>query len=289
MSIKIHDNSLLGLRNYFNDKLIELYPEEELSSLFFIGLDFYLKLSRLQYMSDPQATVSESDILRMRYLAKELKKERPIQHILGECEFMDLKIKVNEDVLIPRPETEEIVDDIFKKVKNIRTAVDLCTGSACIALALKNNYSDSIVLALDKSRDALKVAKENALLNNLDIEFKEEDILVDELNLPDCDLIVSNPPYVRNSEKKQMSKNVLEFEPEMALFVEDNDPLIFYREIIRIAVEKLKPNAWLFMEINEKFGKEILDMMNKAGISKNAYVNKDLNGKDRWVSGQKGE
>lgn len=289
MSIKIHNNSLLSLRKYFNDKLKGIYAEEELSSLFFLGLDYYLHISRLQFIQDSAATVSESDILKIRHLAKQLREEKPIQYILGECEFMGLKINVNENVLIPRPETEEMVDDIEKKVSDAEMILDLCTGSGCIALALKSNYKNAKVIAIDKSKEAIKVAELNSVKNGLEVGFIEDDILNPSTELAKFDIIVSNPPYVMEKEKEVMKKNVLEYEPEMALFVADDNPLLFYRSIISLSVEKLNANAWLFMEINEKFGKEILEMMNVAGISKNISLNKDLNGKDRWVSGQKGE
>lgn len=289
MSIKIHDNSLLSLKKYFREKLSELYEEEEIASLFYIGLDAFLGISRLLYISDPKSTVSESDILRMRYLAKELVKGRPIQYIIGHCEFMDLRLKVNESVLIPRPETEEIVADIYTKVSGPKVIVDLCTGSGCIALALKNKYEKASVVGVDLSLDAIEIARFNAEQNKLEVEFIDDDVLNAAIEIPMCDLLVSNPPYVMESEKKEMHKNVLENEPHSALFVDDNDPLIFYRAIIRLAVEKLNPNGWLFMEINEKFGKEILDMMMKAGLTKNACLSKDLNGKDRWISVQKEE
>lgn len=286
MSIKIHDNTLLSLRSYFNEKLKGTYPKEELNSLFFIGLDHYLNIKRLDYMTKPASTVSESDILRMRSLANELKKEKPIQYILGVTSFMDLKIKVDENVLIPRPETEEIVDDIIKRNSGGDKILDLCSGSGCIALALKKTYPSSEVMAVEISETAMKVAEENARLNDLDLEFINDDVLHLKTELPKFNLIVSNPPYVRNLEKSQMSKNVLEYEPKLALFVEDDDPLVFYRKIISISVEKLSAGGWLYMEINEKFGSEIKSMMEEAGISNNLKVNQDLNGKDRWVSGQ---
>lgn len=286
MSIKIHDNTLQSLRNYFIDKLDGLYSNDELSSLFFIGLEHYLTISRLDYMSKPEALLSESDILRMRSLAIELRKERPIQYILGETSFMDLKIKVNENVLIPRPETEEIVDAIIKQSIGRNRILDLCSGSGCIALALKNYYANAEVIGIELSDEAISIAKENAILNKLDVSFIKDDVLQIRTTIPKVDLIVSNPPYVMEMEKKEMSNNVLKYEPGMALYVEDRDPLIFYRAIISLAVEKLSEGGWLFMEINEKFGKEIMRMMEEAGIKNKLKINQDLNGKDRWVAGQ---
>ncbi len=287
MSIKIHDNSLKSLRAYFNDKLRGIYAEEELSSLFFIGLDHYLKISRIQYLSHPEATVSESEILRIRHLAKELRLEKPIQYILGECTFMDLSIKVNEHVLIPRPETEEIVDSIIKQNINPKTIIDFCTGSGCIALALKKNFTNAEVTGIDISEKALLIAAENAVINKLNVNFVQDDVLYLKKTLSNVDLIVSNPPYVRDMEKEMMSKNVLEYEPGLALFVRDEDPLVFYRTLISIAVEKLNEHGWIFMEINEKFGKEIIALMKGTKKFINLELMQDLNNKDRWVSGQK--
>ena len=205
MSIKIHDNSLNSLRTYFNDKLRGIYAEEEISSLFFIGLEHYLGISRLQFLAHPETKISESDILRIRHLAKELRLEKPIQYILGECLFMDLKIKVNEHVLIPRPETEEILDSVFKKNIKPEKIIDFCTGSGCIALALKKNFSEAEVWGVDISDKALMTAEENAVLNKLSVNFIKDDVLNLKANLPKVDLIVSNPPYVMDMEKKMMS------------------------------------------------------------------------------------
>lgn len=287
MSIKINDNSLFSLKQYFFEKLVGIYDEREISSFFFLGLTHYLKRSRLDYLQDPKATVSESDILRMRHLAKELRTERPIQHVFGETEFMGLPIYVNEHVLIPRPETEEIVADIFNKVKKASNIVDLCTGSGCIALALKDHFTKAQVMGVDFSQDALKTAQKNASRNDLDVQFIYGDVLADELEIPNCDLLIANPPYVMEKEKAEMAKNVLDHEPHLALFVSDEDPLVFYRAIIKKAVEKLEVNGWIFMEINEKFGVEISNLMRNAGLSKNLTLNLDLNGKDRWISAQK--
>jgi release factor glutamine methyltransferase len=286
MNIKIHDNSLLSVRNYFNEKLQDIYPEGELNSLFFIGLDYYLNVRRLDFFANPYALVSESDILRIRTLAKELKKEKPIQYILGETTFMDLRMKVNENVLIPRPETEEMVDDIIKKNQDFKSIIDLCSGSGCIALALKNGFPKAKVVGVELSDKAIEIAKENAALNKLADSFIKGDVLHLKTDISNIDLIVSNPPYVRRIEKLEMKKNVLDYEPHLALFVEDEDPLLFYRAIISLAVEKLNSGGALYMEINEKFGEEVMRLMKHAGIEQNLRMNKDLNGKDRWLSGQ---
>ena len=287
MSIKITDNTLKSLRNYFRSKLDSVFDKKETDAFFYRGLSHYLNIDRVSFIADPERTISESDILKFRHLAKELLKNKPIQYIFGETDFLGLKIKVNEHVLIPRPETEEMVSDIISKVKEPTTIIDFCTGSGCISLALKNHFIDAQVVGVELSESALQIAKKNAAGNNLLVEFIKDDILNVDLKYPKADLIVSNPPYVTEAEKNLMQANVLDYEPPMALFVPDNDPLLFYKEIIQLAVDNLNDGGWLFMEINEKFGDDILALMMKAGISNNLNLNIDLNGKPRWVFGQK--
>jgi release factor glutamine methyltransferase len=182
-----------------------------------------------------------------------------------------------------------MVDDIFKRGIKAKRIIDICSGSGCIALALKKHFPDAEVMALDISEDAIRIAEENAKINHLKIDFVNADILDLKRDLGMVDLIVSNPPYVMEKEKQEMKPNVLNYEPALALFVSDEDALVFYRSIISYAVEKLNKGGWLFMEINEKFGKEIKEMMKAAGINKNLEINVDLNSKDRWLSGQKSE
>lgn len=287
MQIKIADNTLKSLRNYFRRKLELVYDKKEIDAFFYSGLSHYLNIDRVSFIADPKKQVSESDILQFRYLAKELLKSRPIQYIFGETDFMDLKIRVNEHVLIPRPETEEMVSDIISKVINPNTIIDFCTGSGCIALALKNHFNNAAITGIDVDVEALKIAETNAKINQLPVGFKKDDVLNPGLAYPMADLIVANPPYVTEAEKSQMQANVLDYEPELALFVPDNDPLLFYKSIVRLTVNNLKPDGWFYFEINEKFGEEVLSLMREAGIVKNLALNHDLNGKPRWVCGQK--
>lgn len=286
MSIKITDNTLKSLRDYFRSKLISAYDKKEIDAFFYRGLLHYLNIERVSFVASPERNISESDILKFRYLAKELLKYRPIQHIFGVSDFMDLKIRVNEHVLIPRPETEEMVSDIISKVKDPGTIVDLCTGSGCIALALKNHFSNAQIIGVELSKSALKLAEQNAIDNNLMIEFINDDVVDPDLKFPKSDVIVANPPYVTVAEKGLMQANVLDYEPEMALFVLDENPLIFYKAIIQLAVDNLNEGGWLFLEINEKFGDDILALMTDAGLSDNLNLNIDLNGKPRWVCGK---
>jgi release factor glutamine methyltransferase len=287
MSIKIADNSLKSLRIYFRSKLESNFDKKEIDAFFFRGLSYYLDIDRASYIAESERKISESDILKFRHLTKELLKNRPLQYIFGETDFMDLNIKVNEQVLIPRPETEEMVSDIVSKVKSPSTIIDFCTGSGCIAIALKNHFSNAEVIGVELSESALKIAKQNSIINNLKVEFINDNVIDPNLRYKKSDLIVANPPYVTESEKSMMQANVLDYEPAMALFVPDDNPLLFYKAIIQLAVDNLNSEGWLFLEINEKFGNEILALMKEAEISDNLNLNIDLNGKPRWVCGQK--
>lgn len=287
MSIKIANNTLKGLRNYFRSKLESNFEKEEIDAFFFIGLSFYLDIDKAHYIADSERKISESDILKFRHLTKELLKNRPLQYIFGETEFMDLNIWVNEHVLIPRPETEEMVNDIVSKVKNPSKIIDFCTGSGCIALTLKKHFRKAEVIGIDLSQPALEISKQNAILNNLKVNFINDDVLAPALEYQSADLIVANPPYVTESEKNSMKSNVLDYEPEMALFVPDHNPLLFYKAIIQLAVDNLNNEGWIFLEINEKFGNEILALMKEVELNDNLNLNIDLNGKPRWVCGQK--
>ena len=211
----------------------------------------------------------------------------PIQYIIGSTNFFGIDLIVNKDVLIPRPETEELCQLVIENVPNEHPKIlDIGTGSGCIAIALKRHLPGSKVNALDISSKALHVARENASKNNCDIDFYTIDILDRKLwHLIEgkYDLIVSNPPYVTNSEKRQMHKNVLEHEPPGALFVEDNRPLVFYAAIADFALKNLNGNGQLFFEVNEKSGQRTKSLLMEKGFAK-ANVHQDLQGKDRFVS-----
>jgi release factor glutamine methyltransferase len=219
-------------------------------------------------------------------ITEELIHGKPVQYVIGETEFYGCRIKVNENVLIPRPETEELVDWIIKLVPNKElTILDICTGSGCIPIALKKNLPKAEVAACDISHEALEMAMKNAVLNKTDVRFFYTNILNPTVSSwSTFDLIISNPPYVRNSEKQLMHKNVLEFEPHLALFVEDDEALIFYRKITELAKSKLKQGGFLFFEINEAYGKEIAELLEENGF-KDVEIRKDMFGKDRMAKG----
>ena len=216
----------------------------------------------------------------------ELKKEKPIQYLLGETEFNGLKFKVNENVLIPRPETEELVELIChcEERSNLKAVkiLDIGTGSGCIAISLARNMLNADVFAIDVSAEALKVAKQNAEQNQVSVTFLEKDILQAEDLLEQFDVIVSNPPYVRNLEKQEIKNNVLENEPHLALFVDDFDALIFYRKIALLATKNLNNGGQLFFEINQYLGKEMIQLLNELSFS-DIELRKDIYGNDRMT------
>ncbi len=223
----------------------------------------------------------------IRYCRK-LKTGEPVQYVIGETLFYDCIIKVNPGVLIPRPETEELVDLIVKENKGFTgSIIDIGTGSGCIAIALAVNLPSAKITGIDKSRRAIKTAIKNAELNNSAVSFLEADLFkIDPSQIQNADIIVSNPPYVRNSEKQFMNRNVLGFEPHRALFVPDNDPLKFYRAILNLAGNILNPGGSVWFEINEAMGKPVQDLLesyNYSGIK----IIKDINGKDRIAKGKK--
>lgn len=223
----------------------------------------------------------------LKYILQ-LKQQEPIQYILGKAFFYENIYEVNEDTLIPRPETEELVRLAldYMDSNNTNFVLDIGTGTGCIAITLALNNSKSAVEAMDISLSALKVAERNAQKLNADITFIHADILSFEAN-KEYDLIISNPPYVRESEKLTMSINVLNHEPGIALFVDDDDPLIFYRSITDFCGKGLKPGGSVFYEVNDHFAAAIASMLRTSSFNKVEVV-KDLNGKDRFVYGVKG-
>ncbi|MFC7358575.1 peptide chain release factor N(5)-glutamine methyltransferase [Jejudonia soesokkakensis] len=273
------------LRNQFNKELEGLYPVEEIQSFFGILSERILKLTRYETSVKAEEELAAESGQQFENAISQLKQYKPIQYIIGQTEFYGLPFTVTKDTLIPRPETEELVEWILSQYTNHNssfTIVDIGTGSGCIAVSLAKHLKEASVSAIDISKEALKVASENAVLNNVEVNFLQKDILLAE-NLPvSYDIIVSNPPYVRELEKEKMQKNVLDYEPEQALFVSDKDPLVFYRKIARLAKKHLKPNGFLFFEINEYLGEAMKQMLITEGFSE-LELKKDIFGKDRML------
>ena len=267
-----------NILSYFREELSAVADEREITSWYYIYMQYLLVYNRSDCIINSNQVLNKSQLSKIKQIVAELKTHKPIQYILGKTEFYGLKIKVNEHTLIPRPETEQLVDWILKE--NFVTALDIGTGSGCIPIALAK-HTDAKVLAIDVSEDALLIAEENAKNNEVEIDFIHQDILQTNY-LQKVDLIVSNPPYVLESEKEKMQENVLDYEPELALFVEDKNPLIFYKKIASLAFNFLNENGKLFFEINAKFGKETIEMLADIGFV-NIELKKDMNDKDRMI------
>lgn len=237
-------------------------------------------------MLNDDLLVADEDVERVVVAVNRLQNSEPIQYVVGSCEFYGLSLEVDKSVLIPRPETEELIEWIRSKLASPTSIVDICTGSGCIALALKSIYSMASVEGWDISKEALNVALRNSVTTSLPVLFKEIDVLNNTIILEDVDLIVSNPPYVRDSEKSLMADNVLKYEPHLALFVEDSDPLIFYNRIAQIAKAGLAKGGFLFFEINEAFGDEVVALLAQLGFV-DVELKRDMSGRERMVSGRK--
>jgi release factor glutamine methyltransferase len=269
---------------HIQSELQGLYPETEIRSLSYLIIEKVTGFSRTEVFVNKYTLFSKEQQHVIESFIEKLKKYIPIQYILGETEFYGLPFYVNESVLIPRPETEELVDWIQKENnKNASLNIlDIGTGSGCIAIALKLGFRNSSVHAFDISEQALKTAQSNAERNKLEVTFAQVDIL----NAPDFktkwDIIVSNPPYITEKEKDGMLPNVLDHEPHLALFVPDNDPLLFYRNIALFAQHQLQPNGKLYFEINREAGKTCMDLLTGMGFH-DVELKKDISGNDRMI------
>ena len=266
-------------------ELAGIYQAEEIESLTFLIFEKVKGYTRTQFLLAKDEILSEEDRSEIGMMVARLKNHEPIQYILGETEFYGLPFYTVPGVLIPRPETEELVQWIIQENKlTSPTILDMGTGSGCIAVSLRKNIQESVVLACDISPVCIETARRNADLNSATITVLTYDILRNspEISFPVLDVVVSNPPYVREIERLQMERNVLEYEPGLALFVPDNDPLIFYSQIADFARKNLKHNGRLYFEINEALGKECSEMLQEKGFSA-IRIKKDIHGKDRMI------
>ena len=294
---------LKNFRTYFTDALKEIYPKTEIDTFFFLLIEEKLNLQRVDTVMQPDFLIADANLSELKIILKRLQKEEPIQYILGNTEFYGLPFKVNKNTLIPRPETEELVEWVIKEVTELQSnnvakldtdvistkneektlsILDIGTGTGCIPISLAKNLNDVKISAIDVSSEALKVAQQNTTLNNVDISFLEMDILETKELPQQYNLIVSNPPYVRELEKVEISNNVLKSEPHLALFVEDDNPLIFYSKIADLAKNHLKEDGLLFFEINQYLGKETVAMLKQKGFN-TIKLKKDLFGNDRMI------
>ena len=276
---------LKEIKNIYHSELDTIYSREEVDSFFHLVIEHYLGLERFVLALKPQLVVTKTEEQPLFEAMSELKQEKPIQYILGSTQFMDLEFKVNENVLIPRPETEElvrwIIEDFEKNENKEINVLDIGTGSGCIAISLAKYLNYAKVDALDISEKALAVARENTDLNKVEVKFFQANILKLE-NLEDkYDIIVSNPPYVRMLEKEQMKSNVIKNEPELALFVKNEDPLVFYRKISEFAKSNLKKGGCLYFELNQYLGEETKALLERDFSE--VKLRKDMFGNDRML------
>ena len=257
---------------------INNFSSREVTSFAYLSIEKILGYSKSDCIIHSNQELTNDNIISFENIISDLKQNIPIQYILGEADFYDLKFKVNSSTLIPRGETEELVQYIL--LHDFISVLEIGTGSGCIAVSIAKN-SNSKITAIDNSIEALEIAKSNAILNSVKINF----VLSDVFNFSDTkkyDLIVSNPPYVLESEKKIMDKNVLDYEPHNALFVSDNDPLVYYNEIAKIATNNLNKNGLLFFEINENYSKQIIELLSNLNFV-DIELKKDINGRDRII------
>jgi len=276
--------------NFFIQELTPLYDVGEAESFFYLILENKKNLRRIDLALHTDLSLSETDLINWNSILEKLKLEIPIQYILGTTNFFGLDFLVNSNVLIPRPETEELVEWIIKNQKNTQSTkplriLDIGTGSGCIAISLAKNIPNAEVYALDISASALAIAEENASTNNVNVIFNEKNILETDVLEHNFDIIVSNPPYVRNLEKAELMNNVLENEPHLALFVADKDALIFYEKIANLSQKFLVEKGVLYFEINQYLGKEMLDLLRNKDFS-GLELRKDIYGNDRMIKAE---
>lgn len=284
----VNIQTIKDIRTYLSRELYENYKEPEIISLTYIIIKTIFNTTKLHKLLLSDQIVSKEQSERIITICEELKTGKPVQYILGETIFYDCPIRLSNATLIPRPETEELVDLIIRENKNYNgNIIDIGTGSGCIAIALAKNLPASDVTGTDISEEAILIAKENALLNNIYVSFIRVDILNPGFStVKKTGIIVSNPPYVRISEKQFMSRNVLDFEPPVALFVPDSDPLVYYRAILKFSEIMLLPSGKLYFEINEAMGKPMTQLLESSGYYKIEII-KDINGKERIIKGIK--
>ena len=271
---------LASFKKEFLKSITPLYNKDEASSLYYMLCEEYLALSKSKLIIAEDMDLSVEKTNHLYDCLERLKKYEPIQYVLGNTKFCGLNFFVNESVLIPRPETEELVNIILKNELGNKTVLDIGSGSGCIAVSLAKYSTKTSVTALDICKDAIELSQRNAKENDVNLEFINTDILNYKSDKK-YDIIVSNPPYVLESEKKHMSKNVLDYEPELALFVKNDDPLQFYKAILDFAKNSLNKNGEIYFEINESYKDEIMELVNNYGCS-NVDCKLDVFGKYRF-------
>lgn len=283
--MRIKSNRIEDILKFALQELEGIYSENEIKQMTYSLITHFCNIPKTSILANNKQAVLESELLKLNFAIKDLKKEKPLQYIMGYTDFYNIKLNLNHKVLIPRPETEELVDMIIKENKGKKDLkiADFGCGSGAIALSLKNNIPDSEIWAFDIEDNAINQTKENAQALNLDINIEKKDLLKDNFSDYNFDIIVSNPPYVMEKEKSLMRDNVLKHEPHQALFVKDEDPLIFYQAIEKIAQKNLKPKGKIYMEINESLSESTKNVFKDYDTK----IIKDLFGKYRFIRAEK--
>lgn len=279
--------TIIEFKNLFFKETNFVLEQDEQEIYFYWTIENILKLRKIEVITNNNLSISDENLNYLHQVLERIKKNEPIQYIFEEAFFYGYNYYVNSSVLVPRQETEQLVEVIENQYdKNSSLQIlDICTGSGCIAITLSKIFANANITALDIDTKALEVAKKNNIILNANVNFQQKDILKETLN-EKYDLIVSNPPYVRYQEKNEMKPNVLDYEPHIALFVPNDDALVFYERISQLAIEHLNPNGWLFFEINQYLGKETKELIKNFGFS-NVEIIQDFRGNDRIIKGQK--
>lgn len=287
--MRIAGNKVKHLITFFHEELAKLYSKEEIEELTYRVFEHHLKFKKEDLIKRAEENLNQSDLLLIYDSAKELADSKPLQYVLGETYFYNYYFFVNGDVLIPRPETEELVDIIYKENRELNgNIIDLGTGSGCIPVTLKCLLPNAMVEACDISESALELAKKNARRNNSEVRFFKADVLKRvEGEFSKYDIIVSNPPYIKKSEAVQMNDNVVKHEPHLALFVEGNDDIVFYKRIIDLCSEHLKPEGKLYFELNPLTAENVKSYALSKSIFSTIDLMKDLSGNIRFLKGVK--
>jgi release factor glutamine methyltransferase len=270
------------LLTIISSPLEPVYGKREAANIGIELIRHCYQVNRLQLTLNEPIPFTESEKTRLEAMIDRLVNEEPLQHVLGSVEFFGLEFKTDHRALIPRPETEELIDWIAQEHYNDAVKIlDIGTGTGCIPVSLARHLKNATVSGVDLSQEALDLAHENAVLNKVQVTFQQMDILSEDLQ-EKYDIIVSNPPYIPEADKAQMAANVLNFEPEQALFVPDNEPLLFYERIANLAINHLNPQGTLYFEIHENFGSAIVDLLKAKGFA-DIELRQDLQGKDRMT------
>lgn len=279
--------TIIEFKNLFFKETNFVLEQDEQEIYFYWTIENILKLKKIEVITNNNLSISDENLNYLHQVLERIKKNEPIQYIFEEAFFYGYNYYVNSSVLVPRQETEQLVEAIENQYdKNSSLQIlDICSGSGCIAITLSKIFANANITALDIDTKALEVAKKNNIILNANVNFQQKDILKETLN-EKYDLIVSNPPYVRYQEKNEMKPNVLDYEPHIALFVPNDDALVFYERISQLAIEHLNPNGWLFFEINQYLGKETKELIKNFGFS-NVEIIQDFRGNDRIIKGQK--